>query len=72
MMSMTPSNDSTEEVEPMKRHEPPPPVNWRNVESVKAWIEHVRWSAFFNGSRGDEISQAEAEALVAALTAQDA
>jgi hypothetical protein len=55
----------------LKRHEPSPPVDWADEASVKTWIEHVRWSAFFNGARGDEISQAEAKALVAALAQKD-
>lgn len=45
----------------------PDDPDWTDVESVAQWIEHVRWSAFFGGARGDEISHAEAAALVKVL-----
>jgi hypothetical protein len=48
-------------------HPQPEAPDWNNVASVQKWNEATRWRAFFGGARGDEISRAEAEALVAAL-----
>ena len=52
----------------LREYYPPPAVDWTDVESVKAWIEHVRWYAFFNGARHAEISRVEAEKLVELLS----
>lgn len=54
----------------LREYYPPPEVDWNSVQSVKAWIEHVRWYAFFNGARHDKISEVEAEKLVEALRAR--
>lgn len=42
---------------------------WASVSALVEWIERVRWEAFRNGARHDDISKAEAGALRAALTA---
>ena len=48
-------------------HPKPTIPDWGDVEAVAQWIETTRTRAFLGGGRHDEISRAEAEALVAAL-----
>jgi hypothetical protein len=49
-------------------HPQPAVPDWGDVEEVAQWIEGTRWRAFFAGARHEEISKAEANALVAALS----